>query len=176
MGKVIVRSILDRTLFLLGRAAAVAAPAGALIWILANVRLGGISILGHCAAFLDPLGKLMGMDGEILTAFLLGFPANEIVIPILLMSYLGQGTLPPPTNLSEMHGLLTAKGWTWVTAVCVMLFFLNHWPCSTTLLTIRKETKSLKWTILAAVIPTAVGMLLCIAVSSMAKIFCIILQ
>ena len=176
VGKVIVRSVLDRTLFLLGRAAAVAAPAGALIWILANVQIGGISILGRCAAFLDPLGKLMGMDGEILTAFLLGFPANEIVIPILLMSYLGQGTLPPPTNLSEMHALLTAKGWTWVTAVCVMLFFLNHWPCSTTLLTIRKETKSLKWTILAAVIPTAVGMLLCIAVSTITKIFCIILQ
>ena len=176
VGKVIVRSVLDRTLFLLGRAAAVAAPAGALIWILANVQIGGISILGRCAAFLDPLGKLMGMDGEILTAFLLGFPANEIVIPILLMSYLGQGTLPPPTNLSEMHALFAAKGWTWVTAVCVMLFFLNHWPCSTTLLTIRKETKSLKWTILAAVIPTAVGMLLCIAVSSMARFFCIFLQ
>lgn len=170
VGKVILRSIFDRTLFVLGRAAAVAAPAGALIWLMANVTVGGSSILVRCAAFLDPLGRFMGLDGTILTAFVLGFPANEIVIPILVMAYTQQGSLGAALGLGQMRLLFEANGWTWVTAVCMVLFFLNHWPCSTTLLTIHRETGSLKWTAVAAALPTLVGFLLCALVSHAARL------
>ncbi len=161
IANVLVRSVLDRTLFVLGRAAAVAAPAGLLLWLMANVTLGGQSLLQHCAAFLEPLARLMGLDGVILIAFVLGFPANEIVLPIILMGYLAQGSLQELGELAQVRQLLAANGWTWTTAVSVLLFSLMHWPCSTTLLTIRKETESWKWTLLAAVIPTGCGMLLC---------------
>lgn len=170
VGKVILRSIFDRTLFVLGRAAAVAAPAGLLIWILANVTVGGATLLHHCAAFLDPFARLMGMDGVILMAFLLGFPANEIVIPIILMTYLSQGSLLELGSLGEMKALFVANGWSWVTAVNVMLFSLMHWPCSTTLITIRKEIKSWKWTALAFLLPTAAGMAVCMAVTALARV------
>ena len=171
IGKVIVRSIFDRTLFVLGRAAAVAAPAGLFIWLMANVTFGGVSALQHCAAFLDPFARLMGLDGVILLAFILGFPANEIVIPIVIMAYMAQGSLIELSSLEQMKALFVANGWTWVTAVCTMLFSLMHWPCSTTLLTIKKETGSLKWTLLAAVIPTVTGMLLCMALAGTARLF-----
>ena len=170
IGKVIVRSIFDRTLFVLGRAVAVAAPAGLLIWIMANVMVGDMSLLAHCSAFLDPFARLLGMDGVILMAFILGFPANEVVFPIIIMAYMAGGTLTDMGNLSEMHTLLTANGWTPVTAVCTMLFSLMHWPCSTTCMTIHKETASLKWTAASFLIPTAAGMLLCFLVSSVAKL------
>ena len=155
IGRVIWRSILDRTLFILGRAAAVAAPAGLVIWILANVSIGDISLLARFSGYLDTIGRLMGMDGVILMAFILGLPANEIVIPIIIMAYTSQGTLIEPGNLSDLHTLLISQGWTWVTALCTMVFFLFHWPCSTTLMTIKKETGSLKWTCLAVLLPTA---------------------
>lgn len=171
IGKVIVRSIFDRTLFVLGRAVAVAAPAGLFIWLMANVTFGGVSALQHCAAFLDPFARLMGLDGVILLAFILGFPANEIVIPIVIMAYMAQGSLIELSSLEQMKALFVANGWTWVTAVCTMLFSLMHWPCSTTLLTIKKETGSLKWTLLAAVIPTVTGMLLCMALAGTARLF-----
>lgn len=161
IGKVIVRSVFDRTLFVLGRAAAVAAPAGVIIWLMANVSAGGASILDHCAAFLDPFARLMGLDGVILLAFILGFPANEIVIPIIIMAYTAQGSLTELESLAQMKSLFVQNGWTWTTAVSVILFSLNHWPCSTTLLTIKKETGSLRWTAAAAAIPTAVGVVLC---------------
>lgn len=168
IGQVVVRSVLDRTLFVLGRAAAVAAPAGLVIWLLANVTVGNATLLSHCAAVLDPLGKLLGMDGVILLAFILGFPANEIVVPIILMAYLSQGTVGTVGNLAELRILLEANGWTWVTALCVMLFSMMHWPCSTTLLTIRKETGSWKWTALAAALPTALGAAACFLVATVA--------
>lgn len=170
IGKVIVRSIFDRTLFVLKRAIAVAAPAGILIWILANVTVGDVSLLGHCTAFLDPFAHLQGMDGVILTAFILGFPANEIVMPIMIMAYMAQGSLMEMENLAAMKVLFVSQGWTWVTAVCVMIFSLMHWPCSTTLLSIKKETGSWKWTLLATVLPTGTGMLLCFLISGLAKL------
>ncbi len=123
IGRVIVRSIFDRTLFVLGRAAAVAAPAGLIIWLMANITVGDISLLNHCAGFLDPFARLIGLDGVILMAFILGFPANEIVVPIAIMAYLSQGTIFDMENLASLKQLLVDNGWTWVTAVCTMLFF-----------------------------------------------------
>ena len=155
---------------MLGRAAAVAAPAGMVLWALANVHPGGVSLLTRCAAALDPLGQAMGMDGVLLLAFVLGFPANEIVLPIAVMGYLAQGSLSDALGLAQMHALLTANGWTWKTAVSAVLFFLLHWPCSTTLWTIRRETGSAKWTLLAALLPTALGMALCAAFTALARL------
>lgn len=170
IGKVIVRSVFDRTLFVLGRAMSVAAPAGLIIWLLANITVSGGSLLSLCSDFLDPLGKLMGLDGVILFAFILGFPANEIVVPIIMMSYLSTGTIEGVYSLSEMQTLFVSNGWNAVTAVCFIIFTLMHWPCSTTLLTIKKETGSLKWTALAAAIPTAIGIALCILVNFIASV------
>jgi ferrous iron transport protein B len=171
IGKVIVRSIFDRTLFVLGRAVCVAAPAGMIIWLMANIQVDGISVLNYCASFLDPFAKCMGLDGVILIAFILGFPANEIVIPIIIMAYMAQGSILELNSLAEMKALFEANGWTWVTAVCTMLFSLMHWPCSTTLLTIKKETGNWKWTLLSAVIPTATGVLSCMAFAFVASLF-----
>lgn len=164
-GKVIVRSIFDRTLFVLGRAVAVAAPAGLVIWLLANLTVGGESLLMHIAGFLDPLGTLMGLDGIILMAFILGFPANEIVLPIILMAYLQSGVLAPMDDKTAILSLLSANGWTVKTAVCMAVFSLFHWPCSTTCLTIKKETGSLKWTAVSILLPTGIGVLLCMLVN-----------
>ena len=171
VGKVIVRSIFDRTLFVLGRAAAVAAPAGVLIWLMANVKVADISLLNHCASFLDPFGKLMGLDGVILLAFILGFPANEIVVPIMIMAYLAQGSIMEMSSLAQMKDLFLQNGWNAVTAVCIMLFSLMHWPCSTTLWTIKKETGSWKWTAVAFALPTLMGMAACTLVAQCAKLF-----
>jgi ferrous iron transport protein B len=165
-----VRSVLDRTLFVLARAVMVAAPAGLLIWIMANIEAGEFSLLEHCARFLDPFAKLLGLDGYILTAFILGLPANEIVVPILIMSYMSQGSMLELDSLSELSQLFADNGWTWLTAVCMMLFSLNHWPCGTTLLTIRKETQSWKWTFAAFLIPTLTGIALCFLVAQGASL------
>ena len=164
-GKVIVRSIFDRTLFVLGRAAMIAAPAGLVIWILANIHLGNQSLLFHLTGFLDPLGRFMGLDGVILAGFLLGFPANEIVVPIVLMAYLQTGQLVEMTDSTALFQLLISHGWNWKTALCMLLFCLFHWPCSTTCLTIKKETGSWKWTAVAVILPTMLGFLLCVLVN-----------
>ncbi|MEG1396552.1 MAG: ferrous iron transporter B [Oscillospiraceae bacterium] len=170
-GQVVVRSVLDRTLFVLGRAVVVAAPAGLVIWVCANVTVGNASLLTHAIGFLDPFARLLGLDGVILAAFILGFPANEIVFPIILMGYLATGTLQDMEGAAALGSVLTQNGWTAVTALCTMLFSLFHWPCSTTCLTIWKETKSPKWTLLAVATPTAVGMVLCFAVATLARCF-----
>ena len=170
IGQVLVRSLLDRTLFVLGRAAAVAAPAGLILWILANTG-GEISLLAICAESLEPLGRAMGMDGAILLAFLLGWPANETVIPILLMIYLSTGELVDGATTAEIGAILSANGWTWATALSVLLFTLMHWPCSTTLLTVYRETKSVRWTALAAMIPTLCGTILCVFVHFLLSVF-----
>ena len=164
LGQVLVRSLLDRTLFVLGRAVTVAAPAGLVIWTLANVTAGGVSLLSHAAAFFDPLGRLMGLDGMVLTALLLGFPANEIVLPALLMGYLHTGSLVETGGTAALGQLLAAQGWTAETAVCMMVLCVLHFPCGTTCLTIRRETGSWRWTALAALLPTAMGMALCMAI------------
>ena len=170
IGKVILRSVLDRTLFVLGRAAAVAAPAGLVIWLMANLRVGGATVLAHCCGFLDPFARLFGLDGVILLAFLLGWPANEIVVPIIIMAYTAQGSLVEMTDLNALRTLLTQNGWTWVTALCTMLFSLMHWPCSTTCLTLYKETKSLKWTALGILLPTLCGLALCFLTATAARL------
>lgn len=161
LGQVLVRSVLDRTLFVLGRAVTVAAPAGLIIWIAANVTIGQQSILLHQAGFLEGPGRFLGMDGVILLAFFLGFPANEIVMPCILMGYLSAGSLVDYGGLPQLHSLLTANGWTAATALSVLLFTLFHFPCGTTCLTIWRETKSLRWTALAIALPLAVGVILC---------------
>lgn len=164
IGKVIVRSIFDRTLFVLGRAAAVAAPAGLIIWLSSNIIIGNESIFAHCAGFIDPLARQFGLDGVILLAFILGFPANETVVPIMLMGYLAEGRITQTEGVA-LRELLTANGWSVCTAACVIIFMLLHWPCSTTLITVKKETGSIKWALLAALLPTVAGLVLCFAVS-----------
>ncbi|MCI8599144.1 MAG: ferrous iron transport protein B [Lachnospiraceae bacterium] len=171
VGKVLLRSIFDRTLFVLGRAACAAAPAGILIWSMANIHLGSSSLLSLCAGFLDPVAAWFGLDGVILMAFILGFPANEIVIPIMLMAYLEESVLTEPGSLLALRELLVSHGWTRLTAACTMIFSLLHWPCSTTLLTIHRETGSLKWTFLSFLLPTAAGLILCFLVANIARIF-----
>lgn len=163
VGKVIVRSVFDRTLFVLGRAVSVAAPAGFVIWLMANIIIGDKTLLLHCSSFLDPFARILGMDGVILLAFVLGFPANEIVIPIIIMAYMAKGNILEMDNLATLKQLLTDNGWTWVTAVSVMLFSLMHFPCSTTCLTIKKETQSWKWTAVSILVPTVIGTSVCFA-------------
>lgn len=174
VGKVIVRSIFDRTLFVLGRAVSVAAPAGLLIWFMANVYIGDMSLLAHCSAFLDPFAKLIGLDGVILMAFILGLPANEIVMPIIIMSYMATGTITDTSSVWELRTLLVNNGWTWLTAICTMLFSLMHFPCATTCITIYKETGSLKWTAAAFAIPTIVGIIICFTVAGTARILALV--
>ena len=169
VSQVLLRSLLDCTLSVLGRAAAVAAPAGALLWCLANIQLGEGSLLTHMAAALEPLGCFLGLDGAILLGFILGLPANEIVLPVIIMIYTAGGSLAEIGDTAALGALLAQKGWTAVTAACVMLFSLLHWPCSTTLLTIKKETGSLGWTVLGAVLPTAVGIVICALVGMICR-------
>ena len=170
VGRLIVRSIFDRTLFVLLRAIVVAAPAGLLIWCLSNTTVGGISLLKYSTSFLDPFAKIFGLDGIILMAFILGFPANEIVMPIVVMSYLCTGSLTELSSMQELQALLLNNGWTTTTALCTMLFSLMHFPCGTTILTIKNETKSNKWTLISFILPTVLGLICCFIVSSISKI------
>lgn len=171
IGKVIVRSLLDRTLYVLGRAIAVAAPVGIVIWLFANIQLDGISILTYISMFLDPFAKLMGLDGYILTAFILGLPANEIVLPIILMSYMAKGSLVDLEDTYLIGNILVENGWTLLTAINVMIFTLLHFPCSTTLLTIKKETGSWKWAILSFLLPTVCGIVICMCTTLVWNVF-----
>lgn len=161
IGKVIVRSIFDRTLFVLGRAVSVALPAGAITWLVANIMIGDASILNHISGFLEPFGIAIGLDGVIILAFILGLPANEIVLPIIFMSYLSKGAMIELDTIEEMRNVFISNGWTWLTCLNVMLFSLFHFPCGTTLWTIRKETQSLKWTVASFIIPTIVAIIVC---------------
>ncbi len=161
VGKVIVRSLFDRTIFVLKRAICASAPAGIVIWLMANVQIGSNSLLAICSGGLDPFARLIGLDGVILMAFILAFPANEIVIPIIIMGYMSLGYLTDIDNLTVLKDLFVQNGWTNLTAICTIIFSLMHWPCLTTVLTIKKETGSLKWTLLSIIIPTITGILLC---------------
>lgn len=167
IGRVIVRSVRDRTLFVLARAAAVAAPAGVLIWILANVQIGNTAILSHITAFLDPAARVLGIDGVILLAFILGFPANELVMPLIVMGYLSSGTIASGVDFASFRALLLANGWTVQTALCTLVLTVAHAPCSTTCLTILRETRSAKWTLAAVLIPAGIGLALCILIHCM---------
>ncbi len=170
IGRVIYTSVIDRTLFVLWRAVIIAAPAGAAIWILGNIYINDISIIGHVAGFFDPFANLIGLDGFILMAFILGLPANEIVLPILMMCYLSSGSMLEYDSLDSLKNLLVDNGWTHLTALNTMLFSLLHWPCATTLLTIRKETKSIKWTLLAFAIPTGIAIAVCFLTTSVFRL------
>lgn len=172
--QVLARSVLDRTLFVLVRAVSVAAPAGAVVWLLANIRIGDLSVVAHAAGWLDPFGRAVGLDGFVVLAFILGLPANEIVVPILLMSYLAAGSMVEVGSLSALRELLLAQGWTWLTGLNLMLFSLLHFPCATALRTIRQETGSFKWTALSALIPTAVASLVTFTVAQGARLLGIV--
>ena len=174
ISKVITRSIFDRTLFVLGRAVAVAAPAGLIIWVMANINIGNISVLSHCAGFLNPFAQLIGMDGYILMAFILGFPANEIVLPIIIMSYMSTGSIMQLDNLNQLSALLINNGWTWLTALCFIIFTLMHWPCGTTFLTIKKETQSWKWTFISFLVPTMTGLIFCFTITTIVRLLGIV--
>jgi ferrous iron transport protein B len=169
--KVIFRSIFDRTLFVLGRSVAVAAPAGLLIWIMANVSINDTTLLTHFADILDPFARILGLDGVILLAFILGLPANEIVIPIVIMAYMNNGSLTEFSSLTAMRELFVANGWDITTAISVILFSLLHWPCATTILTIKKETDSLKWTAVAVLLPTVLSILVCMVFNFIMNVF-----
>lgn len=171
IGQVIIRSVFDRTLFVLGRAVTVAAPAGLIIYVMANCTVGNATLLAHCASFLDPFARCIGIDGVILMAFILGFPANEIVIPIVIMAYMSTGTLTELGSLENLRTLLVNNGWTWLTAACTMLFSLMHWPCSTTLLSIKKETGSWRWTAVGFLLPTLSGIVICFLLTSIVRLF-----
>ncbi len=161
IGEVLVRSFLDRTLFVLGRAVAVAAPAGVIIWLMANINVSGQSLLGYISAFLDPFALIFGLDGVILVAFILGFPANEIVLPLIIMGYTGSGVLTDIGNISQLKELLISNGWNMTKCISVLIFCICHFPCSTTILTIKKETGSIKWTLAAFLIPLITGLGIC---------------
>lgn len=169
--KVVVRSILDRTIFVLGRAISVSVPAGALIWLLQNITIADGTLLSMFSNMLEPLGSVMGLSGAILAAFLLGIPANEIVIPILLMYYSQSGMLVESSGIVELGEILKNNGWTIITALCAIVFSLNHFPCATTLWTIAKETKSIKWTTVSFFLPTLVGIVLCVLINIISKLF-----
>ncbi len=170
--KILFESVVNRTLFVLGRAVAVAFPAGIVIWLLANLSFGkNVNLLSVFCNLFEPIGKAMGMDGETLSAFFLGIPANEIVLPIALMSYLGAGELSGIESTKVIAEILYSNGWNYFTAVCYIIFSVVHFPCATALITVYKETKSLKWTTLSFLIPTALGVVLCCAVNLISKIF-----
>ncbi|HHV65879.1 MAG TPA: ferrous iron transporter B [Peptococcaceae bacterium] len=168
IGSIVYRSIIDRTIFVLRRAVLVAAPAGAITWMLGNIYIGESNLISHAAHFLQPLAKAIGLDGYILMAFILGLPANEIVLPILIMSYMSTGYILEFDSLIDLHNLLINNGWTWLTAINTMLFSLLHWPCGTTLLTVLKETGSKKWAMLAFLIPTLTAFTVCFLVAQIA--------
>jgi ferrous iron transport protein B len=161
IGRVLYTSIIDRTMFVLGRAVVVAVPAGAITYILSNIMVGNLSILSHAANFLAPFASAIGLDGFILIAFILGFPANEIVLPILLMAYMSKGSMIQFESIDQLREILLNNGWTYLTLINTMLFSLLHFPCATTVWTIKKETGSIKWTILSVVMPTIIAIVIC---------------
>ena len=169
IGRVLVRSLLDRTLLVLRRAVCVALPAGVLIWLLANAGDG--EALRALTGFFDPIGRFFGLDGVILTAFLLALPANELVMPLLLLIYADLSSLTDLSSLEAFRTLLIANGWTAMTALSVCLLVLFHSPCATTLLTIRRETGSTAQTLLAVAVPSAVGLCFCLLLRAVGLLF-----
>jgi ferrous iron transport protein B len=158
IGRILYTSLIDRTIFVLWRAIQTAAPAGAIIWILANINVAGVSLAQHTANFLDPFGWLFGLDGVIILAYIIAIPANEIVVPTMLMVYMGTGMMTDLPSFDTLRALLIDQhGWTMLTAVNLMLFSLLHNPCGTTILTIYKETKSARWATLSVVITLGIA-------------------
>lgn len=171
IGRVILRSVIDKTSVVLIRAVKAALPAGLIVWIVANVKIGQISLLCYFTNFLDPFASIIGLDGVILGAFILGIAANETVIPIMIMSYLSLGSPIDMTNIKELEALLVENGWNTVTALCTIVFTLYHWPCATTLSTISKEVQAKKWILISAILPTLFGIVICFLISQFSKCF-----
>lgn len=167
LGKILVRSLIERTAKVLVRAVVVAAPVNLLIWVLANCHLQGQSLLQYGAEMLAPLGNVMGLDGTLLLAFVLGLPANEIILPIAMTGYTGAAQLLDYSSAQSLHSLLTSCGWDRITAVCFLIFMMFHAPCATTLLTVQKETRSLRCTLVAWILPLAIGVMLCMATNAL---------
>ena len=170
IGKVILRSVLDRTLVVLGRAVVVALPAGIIIWACSNINIGQETVLKTVATAIDPFARLFGMDGNVLFGFILALPANEIALPIMAMGYSG-GALAEISSLETTAALFYANGFGTVNAICTLVFILFHWPCATTILTIWKETKSIKWTVLSVIVPLLTGLSLCFFINIASKLF-----
>jgi ferrous iron transport protein B len=166
---VLYTSLIDRTLFVLYRACVVAAPAGGIIWVMANVDVGGISLAAHVYGFLDPFGRLLGLDGVIMLAFIIAIPANEIVMPTALMLYMNQGRMVALEG-ALLGTVLTEHGWTLLTAVSLMLFSLLHNPCGTTIWTIWRETRSVRWTVFGALMPLAIAIIVCAIVATLTRL------
>lgn len=169
--KIIGDTLREKILFVLMRAVVISAPAGLLIWMLANITVGNTTLLCKIAEILDPLGRIMGLDGVMLIAFILSFPANEITIPIALMTYLSTGEMTDYSSLDGLRAIFVENGWTNTTAICTCIFSMFHFPCSTTLLTICKETKSVRWTMLSVLTPLICGFALCTLINLIGKIF-----
>ena len=170
--RILYTSLIDRTIFVLLRAMATAVPAGAVIWILGNINSGGISWAQHIANWLNPLGHLIGLDGVVMLAYIIAIPANEIVVPTMLMVYLGTGMMTDITSFDELRTILIDQhGWTMLTAVCLMLFSLLHNPCGTTIWTIWKETRSRKWTLVGALMPLGFAFLVTFIVATTVRYF-----
>ena len=167
VGQILVRSLTDRTLLVARRAALVAAPAGLLTWCLGAATWNGRSLLAWGAALLEPVGRALGMDGAIALSFLLALPANELFLPVLTMLLTGGVGLGP--ELEQTGPLLLGAGWSWPTAMCVMIFVVLHWPCGTTLATIVRETGKRRWAVLAAVLPTAIGAGICLLITALLR-------
>lgn len=174
IGKIIVRSVITRTLCVLCRAAVVAFPAGIVLWLLANIRVGGNTLISYAVSFLDPIGRLIGLDGTVLTAFILGLPANEIILPITLMIYSGDSVLMAENSYHAIYQILSGNGWTLATAFCAIVFFLMHWPCSTTIMTVKKETGSIRWAAMSVLIPTSFGIACCMLINALSHLFAIL--
>ena len=170
-GKIIIRSVLDRTIYVLARAVVVAFPAGIILYLLSNILINGSSLIHHISNFLNPLGKFIGLDGVMLTAFIFGIPANEIVLPIALMIYSSGSVLSQVDSYNAISSILVSNGWNVITAICSIIFIMFHWPCSTTLMTIKKETGSLKWTVISFILPTIFGVVICSAINLLSKLF-----
>ena len=166
--RILYTSLIDRTMYVLGRAVVMAAPAGGLIWLLGNITWGGTSLMAHGAALLGPLGRAIGLDGVILLAFIIAIPANEIIVPTIIMGYMGMGMMTDIGSAVQLKALFAANGWTLLTAVSLMLFTLLHYPCSTTTWTIWKETRSVKWTVVSNLLPLAVALAVCFTLAQVA--------
>jgi ferrous iron transport protein B len=169
--RILYTSLIDRTLFVLWRAMMTAAPAGAVIWILANVFVGGTSLAQHLSAWLNPFGHALGLDGVILLAYIIAIPANEIVVPTMLMVYLGTGMMTELNSFDDLRRLLVVQhGWTMLTAVNLMLFSLLHNPCATTIITIYRETLSAKWATIGALLPLGLAFAVTLLVATIARL------
>jgi ferrous iron transport protein B len=161
--RILYTSLIDRTIYVMGRAVVMAAPAGGIIWLLGNIQWEGASLMAHGATLLGPLGQTIGLDGVILLAYIIAIPANEIIVPTIIMGYMGLGMMAELESAVQLKALFAANGWTLLTAVCLMLFSLLHYPCSTTTWTIWKETRSLKWTVVSNLLPLVVAFGVCFA-------------